>query len=255
MSQPAIILWDQAYNRNGDPKLPRAVVNVIRTYMDNDTLTGFVKAETLARDTGLQVRGVRKQIAANVAAGWLKVVESGNSSGKANTYRLTYPKGVLQDTVPSEATNQRVSHRTPLESEGCPTGPVKGVLQDTPTSPRTSPQEKFIVKRTSPEKGVPQDTIPQQDPWGSAGDSSPIATTSKSNRVPQDTLATDPWEQPPSRDPERLLLDALADGPIPAKQVMGITGLDRQEVQGFMRGLITRRVIHHDTEEGTLSLS
>lgn len=144
-SAPAIIGWDQAYNRNGDAQLPRAVVNVIRTYVDNDTLTGWVKAETLAEATGLQVRGVRKQIAANVKAGWLVVVESGNSSGKANTYRLTYPKGVLQDTVAQVDDPQRVSHRTPLTPQGCPTGPVKGVLQDTPTTPRTSPQREVLL--------------------------------------------------------------------------------------------------------------
>ena len=91
-----ILLWDQAYNRNGDAKLPRAVVNVIRTYMDNHTLDGWVSQETLAEATGMQVRGVRKQIAANVEAGWLEVVKQG-CAGRASIYRLTYPKPVPQD--------------------------------------------------------------------------------------------------------------------------------------------------------------
>lgn len=188
MSQPQIIRWDQAYNRSGDAKLPRAVVNVIRTYMDNDTLTGWVKAETLAKATGLQIRGVRKQIAANVAAGWLEIPESGNSSGKANTYRLTYPKGVPQDTVSSEAPQQRVSHRTPLESEGCPTGPGKGVPQDTPTSNRTSPQEKLL---TTPKKGVLEDTI--EDERLEVALTSPTESTSQSKGVLQDTVPSH-WE-------------------------------------------------------------
>ena len=99
---PAIIRWDQAYNRNGDRKLQRTVVNAIRTYMDNNTLTGWVKAETLVRDTGIKERTVREQIAANIAAGWLEVVESGNSSGRANTYLLTYPNHAPQRRVAGE---------------------------------------------------------------------------------------------------------------------------------------------------------
>lgn len=203
MSQPEILRWDQAYNRNGDGKLPRAVVNVIRTYVNNDTLVGWVKAENLALATGLQVRGVRKQIAANVAAGWLEIVESGNSSGLANTYRLTYPKGVLQDTVPSGTPSKgvpedtitarteprRVSHRTPLESEGCPTGPVKGVLQDTPTSPRTSPQREVLRENYSNGNGVLQDTLAPTDPFGgSVGSAHPTEKASQSKGVPQDTI-------------------------------------------------------------------
>ncbi|MGU3502416.1 hypothetical protein [Mycobacterium sp. C31M] len=201
MSTPPILVWDQAYNRNGDVKLPRSVVNVIRTYANNDTLEGWVTAETLARATGLQIRAVRKQIAANVAAGWLEIVKSGNSSGLANTYRLTYPKGVLQDTVaagdtPSKgvpedtvANDQRVSQRAPLHPEGCPTGPSKGVLQNTPTSPGTSPKRE-----------VPRGTTTETDPTGSAtGDSPPIEIASESKGVLQDTVPDLPsgiWDMP-----------------------------------------------------------
>ncbi|WP_241472270.1 hypothetical protein [Mycolicibacterium neoaurum] len=192
MSTPEILLWDQAYNRCGDAKLPRAVVNVIRTYMNTNTLTGWVKAETLAEATGMQIRGVRKQIAANVAAGWLEVTESGNSSGKANTYRLTYPKGVQQDTIaagdtPSKGVPQdTVTDPTKgvpqdtIDTEGCPIGPGKGVPQDTPTSPRTSP------KRSSLREGT---KVP--DPFGGSDDRSNRSeadTTSESKGVPQDTV-------------------------------------------------------------------
>ncbi|PBA69938.1 hypothetical protein CKJ76_19525 [Mycobacterium avium] len=162
--------------------------------MNNHTLEGWVKAEKLAEYTGLKVRGVRKQIAANVKAGWLEIVQSGNSSGLANTYRLTYPKGVLQDTVPRTKgvpeDTVRVSSRT-----------EKGVLQDTPTTPITTP-ENFSIKRsskgTTPEKGVPQDTL--ADPFGS-GDIVPVdldrrstdrRSATESNGVLQDTLA-DPF--------------------------------------------------------------
>lgn len=89
MSTPPILVWDQAYNRSGDAKLPRAVVNAIRTYMDNDSLTGWVSQETLARDTGLDESNVRRQIKKNVAAGWLVVTKRGRA-GRASEYRLTY---------------------------------------------------------------------------------------------------------------------------------------------------------------------
>lgn len=147
-----ILRWDQAYNRNGDSKLPRAVVNVLRTYMNNHSLSGWVKAETLARDTGMSVRGVRKQIAANVAAGWLEIVESGNSA-RATVYRLTYPKGEPQFTVQSVETvnhsspfdGQRVNHSSRSDEEPCPTVHGNREPQFTPTTPRTSPEEKFFT--------------------------------------------------------------------------------------------------------------
>ena len=179
MSQPEILRWDRAYNRNGDRQLQRAVVNAIRTYMNNNTLTGWVKAETLMKDTGLKERTVREQIAANVAAGWLEVVESGNSSGKANTYRLTYPKGALHRTLasPTDHAVQRM-----VNGEPCGTAQGNHAVHRTPTSSRTSPQEKFS-RGTSPEENhAPQRTVP--DPWGSEGVIGPASeTTTESNHA------------------------------------------------------------------------
>lgn len=147
----AIIQWDQAYNRNGNGKLPRAVLNVIRTYMNNRTLTGWVTAETLAEGTGMTVRNVWKQIAANVAAGWIEIVESGNSS-KATVYRLTYPDPEPQFTVPDHETVSESSRSTP---ERCPTVHGNRVPQFTPTTPRTSPQEKFSTTPRTGNSGSP----------------------------------------------------------------------------------------------------
>ncbi|MGD1281334.1 hypothetical protein ACKUUI_05975 [Mycobacterium seoulense] len=183
MSIPAIILWDKAYNRNKDATLPRAVVNAIRTHMDNHTLEGWVKAETLADYTGLKIRAVRAQIAANVKAGWLEVVESGNSSGKANTYRLTYPRGVVHDTVRPV---KGVADDTVRVSSSAP----KGVVENTPTSPRTSPRNfpRSSEEGTSEEKGVVHDTIPTE-PSGSGGIYLPASTTSESKGVADDTVS------------------------------------------------------------------
>ena len=152
MASLPTLTWDQAYNRNGDSKLPRAVVNVIRTYMDNHTLTGFVKAETLAEATGMTVRGVRKQIAANVAAGWLEIAEPGNSS-KATVYRLAYPADhEPQFTV---TTGETVNHSSPFEGETVNHSSSKGEPQFTPTTPRTSPQEKFSTTPRTVNSGSP----------------------------------------------------------------------------------------------------
>lgn len=167
MSQPEILRWDQAYNRNGDRKLQRTVVNAIRTYVNNHTLTGWVKAETLVRDTGIKERTVREQIAANVKAGWLEIVESGNSTGKANTYRLTYP-------------NHAPQHM--FGGEPCATARVNHAPQRTPTTPRTSPQEKFIA--TTPEENhALQRRVP--DPSGSGVIDPQLETTTESNHAPQ----------------------------------------------------------------------
>lgn len=158
-----IIAWDQAFNRNGDRTLQRAVINAIRTYMHNETLTGWVKAETLMQDTGLKMRTVREQIAACVAAGWLEVVESGNSSGKANTYRLTYPpNSAVHRTL--EDDKDRAVERT-VEEEPCATAHQKGAVYRTPTTPRTSPQREVLSRTTSEENRAVHRTV--SDPWES----------------------------------------------------------------------------------------
>ncbi|MGZ4542525.1 MAG: hypothetical protein ACXVXI_05250 [Mycobacteriaceae bacterium] len=162
-----IIEWDQAYNRNGDRTLQRAVVNAIRTYMDNHTMTGWVKAETLVRDTGIKERTVREQIAANVKAGWLEIVESGNSSGRANTYRLTYPNHAPQHMVGGES---------------CATAQGNHAPQRTPTTPRTSPQEKFLG--TTPDENHALHRM-VSDPFGSGADLPATETTTQSNHAPQ----------------------------------------------------------------------
>lgn len=198
---PAIIRWDQAYNRNGESKLPRAVVNAIRTHVDNHTLTGWVKAKTLADYTGLQERAVRAQISTNVKAGWLEVVESGNSSGKANIYRLTYPNHAVHDTVQPE--KHVVDDMGNMSSDA-----GNHVVHDTPTTPRTSP-DSSPKRRTTPEKGVVDDTIPA-DPFGSGDTDLPATTTTESNHVVHDTIADgapgdtlkgrrrpQPWEEMP----------------------------------------------------------
>lgn len=151
----AIIEWDQAYNRNGNGKLPRAVVNVIRTYMNNHTLTGWVSQATLMADTGLSESQVRRQIKANIEAGWLEVVRQGRT-GKATDYRLTYPEPVTDDRLegegqsltghirPVEDTDSNRSHMTGYNPQPVMDDRLQPVIDDTPTSPRTSPQEKFI---------------------------------------------------------------------------------------------------------------
>lgn len=187
-----IIEWDQAYNRNGDPKLPRAVVNVIRTYMDNRTLTGWVGAEKLAQATGLTERGVRKQLAANVAAGWLEITEQGRF-GKVNSYRLTYPheepQFLMEDRKPHEEPQFLIGTTVPPHEE----------LQFTPTTPRTSPQEKFDIGTTPTRHEEPQ-FLMETDPWGSGVDLPATETTTHEHEEPQFLMA---HEEPEFRYADR----------------------------------------------------
>lgn len=202
MSKLEIIRWDQTYNRSGDRKLQRAVVNAIRTYMNNHTLTGWVKAETLMQDTGLSERTVREQIAANVAAGWLQVVKSGNSSGRANTYRLTYPDHAVRRMVPVGEEIDHAVHRM-VDGEPCGTPQGNHAVHRTPTTPRTSPQEKFSIGTTPEENHAAHRRVPDTDPWGSVGVLSPATerTTTESNHAvhrmvpdgaPQRTVPAEP---------------------------------------------------------------
>ncbi|BBX04318.1 hypothetical protein BST36_17370 [Mycolicibacterium moriokaense] len=237
MSTPPILQWDKAYNRNGDPKLPRTVVNVIRTYMDNHTLTGFVKQETLAEATGLTVRGVRKQIAANVAAGWLEIVSVGNSSGKATDYRLTIPKEEPQFRLPSS----KAEPQFPLEDgEGGTTVPVKEEPQFLPTSPSTSPK-----RSTSPTEGEPQFPLPGTGLMrpGQGIDLPPDAT-GQSKAEPQFLLSDEDQEALA----EERLLAVLADGPIPAKAGQSVTQVPQQITNTVIKRLIRSGVIVHDKE-------
>jgi len=192
------------YNRNGDPKLPRMVVNAIRTHMNNHTLTGWVKQETLADYTGLSVRQVRRQIDANVKAGWLEVTSVGNSSGLASSYRLTLPKADMDVRIGS-VSSVKADTDVPLKAdiydrEGGHECPVKADMDVRPTTPITSPGSS-PKRRTTPEKADMDVRIP--DPFGGSGDYLPATTTSESNADMDVRLGTwdiplpvgDPWPQ------------------------------------------------------------
>lgn len=268
MSAPAIILWDQAYNRNGDTELPRTVVNAIRTHMDNHTLTGWVRAETLAEYTGLSVRQVRRQIAANVKAGWLGIPKSGNSSGLANSYRLTFPKGdtsvtlssrkgVMGDTLGS----LRKGDTDVTLMVSSMTG--KGDTDVTPTTPITTPSNFSI---TTQEKGVTDDT-----PLGHvslSGDIFPVNATTESKGVMDDTLASDATDDTLSDDEiaellrehhqtgedtaeQRLIDEIRAQGSIGAKSdLAALMGVSSEVMIGIVSRLVKSGVVIHDDTPG-----
>lgn len=237
-----ILLWDQAYNRNGDGKLPRATVNAIRTYMDNHSLSGWISQETLMRDTGLSESQVRRQIKANTEAGWLAVVTQGRA-GRASVYQLTYPQPVTDDRL-TESTRsptgqiRPVTDTTPNRSDmtGYCSQPVmddrlQPVIDDTPTTPRTSPQEKFS-RVTGPEAGSLSTAEtgteatdvaegPDSDPWGSTSEPATESRPSGLQRATASTAVTDdPFASEPvwltesrARDAQRDLAPATAGGP------------------------------------------
>ncbi|MFJ9371378.1 helix-turn-helix domain-containing protein [Nocardia sp. NPDC101769] len=107
--------------------------------MDNRTLKGWVKQETLAEATGLDVRSVKRHIRENVKAGWLKVTERGNSGGRANTYELTFPS--------------KVTRMSPKGGRACP---PNGDVDVTPTTLRTTPKSSSLTtKKKKGDTSVP----------------------------------------------------------------------------------------------------
>lgn len=265
MSTPPIIRWDQAYNRNGDKDLPRTVVNVIRTYMDNRTLEGWVKRSTLMRDTGLSERQVDRQIAANVKAGWLEITSRGHSAGKSNDYRLTHPKADI--SVAEIQTD--LSMQTYTSAEG-----RHGRLPDTdisvcPTTPRTSPGTS-PKRSTTPESDTDiydclrpdpfvgsgsQEKYPLPDPWSGSGgvdtDLPPGSTT------PSDTDIYDCISQDTGVSIGReKFLAALANGPVPVidinAAVDAVSGLCRPDYFDLVGALFSDSVIENcQTDDGS----
>lgn len=237
MSTPEILLWDQAYNRNGDAKLPRTVVNAVRTYMDNDDLTGWVSQETLARDTGLDETNVRRQIKKNVDAGWLVVTKRGRA-GRASEYRLAYPQpgaDARLDANEGEVPTGRICpvtesdpNRANMPGYTSQPGADARLLPGAdarPTSPGTSPQEKFLREAV----GKTTNNGPDSDPWGG----SPSQPATEENRPPglqpptaggcqvDDPFASEPvWRAEVAAREERAAGDpqpATAGGPTATK--------------------------------------
>jgi hypothetical protein len=176
-SELPILAWDQAYNRtsrgidsDGKAKpLRRDVVNVIRTYVDNQTLRGWVKQDTLVAATGLSLSAVKRQIKENVEAGWLRVAEKGHSGGKANVYELTFPDSVISDPITLMV--------SPVNPKGVHQRPLNGVISDTPTTPRTSPRSSNI---TTPENRVTSDPVGYDTP-STAWEPTPVVISAESS--------------------------------------------------------------------------
>ncbi|BBZ27865.1 hypothetical protein MMAD_21600 [Mycolicibacterium madagascariense] len=209
---PAIIRWDQAYNRNGNPKLPRAVVNAIRTYVDNDTLAGWVSQETLAQDTGLDESNVRRQLRKNEDVGWL--VSKRGRAGRASEYRLTYPQpgaDARLDTTPTvqiRTVRDQDPNRAQMPGytpQPCTDARLLPGADARPTTPRTSPQEKFCSSDASRDDPWAQ---PTGDPFADEGERLD-AREGRAVVWAADGLPDSEW--PPKRPPSRNLPRAFGD--------------------------------------------
>ncbi len=162
MSTPNIIRWDQAYNRNGDPKLPRAAVNVIRTYMDNHTLAGYVTQATIVDATGLDITNVRRQIKANVERGWLVITHRGRS-GRASEYRLLFPQPGIGARLEGEVTR----HECLVEDQEPNRANTPGYTVQSGTNARLLPGAD--APPTSPELLLKRSSLDNPDPLGDRG--------------------------------------------------------------------------------------
>lgn len=167
-------LWDQAYNRGG-VKLPKAVLNTLRTWADPRTLECFATLDDLAEWTGLSPSACWRQIKANEAAGWIEVVRQGHSGGKANDYRLLNPgvnakvRNRQEEPNPSiNAMNPGVNAKETLAKthnqlgiKEIPKGISKG--EENPSENARDDQDLHSAEN-SPRVGPLRD---QGDPWGS----------------------------------------------------------------------------------------
>ena len=117
----------------------------------------------------------------------------GNSSGKANDYKLTYPKGDMDVTIPlaKGVTGDTLPLRKGVvfDTQRVTSMTGKGVMDDTPSSPTTSPG-------TSPKR-----SSPGADPFGGSGDYLPATeTTTELKGVTDVTLPRMPWDEVPQFD-------------------------------------------------------
>lgn len=87
--------WSRLYFRNPDISLrqTRSTMAALQTYANFQDLTCYPSQKTLANITGSSVETVRRHIKKNVDAGWLVVVERGNSYKRSSLYRLAVPAG------------------------------------------------------------------------------------------------------------------------------------------------------------------
>lgn len=113
--------WSRLYFRNPDTSLrqTRSTMAALQTYADFNDLTCYPSQRTLADITGSSVETVRRHIKRNVDAGWLVVVERGNSYKRSSRYRLSVPEGYQLPSGTRGVTELPSQMRsTPLTDEG-----------------------------------------------------------------------------------------------------------------------------------------
>lgn len=223
-----IIEWDQAYNRNSDKSVPREVLNAIRTYVDNQTLRGFVSVQRLMDDTGLCKRAVNKQIRTNKEAGWLELTKRGNSAGAANYYLLTYPERELK-FPPQEL---KCTPTTPLSSQKITTSKERELKFPTADCPSEVGQPEGDLD-SDPWGGSESNRRLDDDPWGVsfAPDASESSGGNLDSRKPES-----PHDDDPFHNPERFLIEsALADGSKTVRALSELTGLSQETILDRVR--------------------
>ncbi|WP_083888985.1 helix-turn-helix domain-containing protein [Gordonia sp. KTR9] len=113
--------WSRLYFRNPDTSLrqTRSTMAALQTYADFKDLTCYPSQSTLAEITGSSVETVRRHIKKNVDAGWLVVVERGNSYKRSSLYRLSVPARYQLPSETRGVTEPPSQMRsTPLTDEG-----------------------------------------------------------------------------------------------------------------------------------------
>ncbi|NKV30736.1 hypothetical protein GS921_13385 [Rhodococcus hoagii] len=153
--------WHKAYGASDVPSSVRSVAYVVWDYTDAYGNGAHPGIDRIVASTGLSKRQALRNLAENVARGWLGQVVSGAKSGKAgiaSEYRLTYPDGHDSPVSPvSPGAGSPVSSMTP--GPDSPVSPVSkpGVTSVTPTDPPTT---STAAARTAKPEPLPDDWQP-----------------------------------------------------------------------------------------------
>lgn len=144
--------WHKAYGASDVPSSVRSVAYVVWDYTDAHGNGAHPGIDRIVASTGLSKRQALRNLAENVARGWLGQLSSGSNAGKAGSaseYRLTYPDGhAKQVSSVSPALADQVSSVSPAGPDQVTSVTKPGVISVTPTDPLTT---TAVVRTEKPE--------------------------------------------------------------------------------------------------------
>ena len=129
------------------PAMTRFVLLAVATYMDGAGRGAFPSQETLALDTGLTARTVRKHLAIAERAGWLLKVRQGRHVGRGASYSNMYDASLPPvDNPPQEEESSAAGGTDCSQEESCAAAGGTGVPPINKDQQKRSADDGFCVK-------------------------------------------------------------------------------------------------------------